>query len=217
MCGRYNLAEVDELSKRFGVYVDGLVPRYNIAPTQDVPVVVGGEVRSLSLMRWGLVPHWAKDLSMSSRMINARAETVDSKPTYKDSFCCRRCLVPADGFFEWLREDGRKIPYRFILTKGGLFAFAGLWSRWLSPQGKEIHSFTIITTEANCLVRTIHDRMPVILRPENEEYWLEGKDRAKLKELLVPYPAELMRSYRVADLCNSSRNDLPECVEPLKI
>ncbi|WP_396127684.1 SOS response-associated peptidase [Dethiobacter alkaliphilus] len=214
MCGRYTFVETGKLWERFGVEGAQLVPRYNVAPTQEMPVITGSEKRRLIQMRWGLVPHWAKEISIGSRMINARGETVEEKPSFRSSFRHKRCLVPADGFFEWQRQNGLKVPYRFTLANGGLFAMAGLWDRWISPNGDEIQTFTIITTTANELVGTVHDRMPVILSRENEQLWLEGKDAKHLKQLLVPYPAEQMSCYQVSQLCNSAKNDLPECILP---
>ncbi|EEG78614.1 protein of unknown function DUF159 [Dethiobacter alkaliphilus AHT 1] len=128
MCGRYTFVETGKLWERFGVEGAQLVPRYNVAPTQEVPVITGSEKRRLVQMRWGLVPHWAKEISIGSRMINARGETVEEKPSFRSSFRHKRCLVPADGFFEWQRQNGLKVPYRFTLANGGLFAMAGLWT-----------------------------------------------------------------------------------------
>lgn len=173
----------------------------------------------LSLMRWGLIPSWAKDTAIGNRMINARAETLAEKPSFRKAFEKRRCIVPADSFFEWRKTNGKtKIPVRFVLKSREPFAFAGLWETWRKPDGQELRSFTIITTAANDLLRPIHDRMPVILRQSDEGKWLDpsAADAAKLTLLLAQYPAEAMESYDVSTLVNSPRNDVPECIAPVK-
>jgi putative SOS response-associated peptidase YedK len=221
MCGRYTqTVDLETLKDRFGFVTSEVTlgPRYNIAPTQEAPVVIKEDSRILKMMRWGLVPYWAKDESIGYRMINARAETIAQKPSFKKPFKERRCLVLADGFYEWKKTErkGLKIPMRFVLKSRMPFAFAGLWDVWQKPGGDRLLSFTIITTEANDLMRPIHNRMPVILHRENEELWLdpELKDFNKLASLLTPYPSDMMESYEVAPLVNSPRNDTPECIEP---
>ena len=220
MCGRFvRSTDKDVAQSRFG-YEDTqgilLEPRYNIAPTQMHPVVViENDQRVLKMMRWGLVPVWAKDEKIGSSLINARAETVDTKPSFRTAFKKRRCLVLANGFYEWNREDKKnKRPFYIRLKSCEPFAFAGLWEIW-GPDNLE--TFTIITTEANDLVAQIHDRMPVILHEKDEGTWLdpELQDPVKLKALLKPYPADSMEMYEVSTAVNSSKHDEPTFILPL--
>lgn len=215
MCGRYSFCKLEGLEERFNVKRSTLklYPRYNIAPTQEVPAIVNNGENQLIMPRWGLIPYWAKDMSVGSKMINARAETVDEKPSFKRSLQRRRCLVLADGFYEWKKEGRRKTPYRITLKNEEPFAFAGLWDSWMSPEGEVINSCTIITTIPNELMEPIHNRMPVILSPDVEEIWLDQSitDSHFLKSLLKPYPSEFMKAYEVSTLVNSPKNDLPEC------
>jgi len=193
-----------------------LKPRYNLAPGQEAPVVIYEDSKILRLMQWGLVPSWAKEASIGYKMINARAETLTQKPSFKKSFKQRRCLVLADGFYEWRKGTGgrTKIPLRFVLKNREPFAFAGLWDTWQKPDGDLLHSFTIITTESNELIRPIHDRMAVMLRQEDEAKWLDPdlKDVEQLIPLLKPYPSDQMEGYEVSTLVNSPKNDTPECI-----
>jgi len=218
MCGRYTqtLAGPILLSRfRFGETALDLNPRYNIAPGQEAPVVVYEAAKTPAMMRWGLVPSWAKDPAIGNKMINARAETITEKPSFKRLIERRRCLVLADGFYEWRKEERRKVPVRFVLKDREPFAFAGLWDRWRNPDGAEMRTFTIITTAANELMRPVHDRMPVILAREAEEPWLDagsGNTAAILSSSLKPYPAELLEAYDVTTLVNSPKNDRPECI-----
>ena len=220
MCGRFSLtADLGELARRFefdGNLLD-LEPNYNVAPTQNVLTVIGGENRRGGFMRWGLIPHWAKTASIGSRMINARAETVAQRPAFRDAFRRRRCLVLADGFYEWQRAGSVKKPMRIVMESGEPFAFAGLWAMWRDSEGNRIPSCTIITTEANDLLRPIHNRMPVILPREMEEFWLDRdvQDVAVLENALTAYPSELMQTYQVSTLVNSARNSGPQVVEPV--
>lgn len=220
MCGRYTqTADPDKLAQRFRLQTPGpgMSRRYNIAPTQDAPVVANDDPKRLRLMRWGLIPSWAKDEAIGNRMINARAETLAEKPSFKKPFERRRCLVLADGFYEWRKTPGvTKVPMRFVLKSREPFAFAGLWDLWRASDGKEITSFTIVTTEANDLLRPVHDRMPVILRREDEERWLDSNqaDPSRFLPLLRPYPAAEMEGYDVSTVVNSPRNDVPACVAP---
>ncbi len=217
MCGRYTLTRKPEnLIFRFDLKTEGaeLRPRYNIAPGQNAPVIADDGGRSLRMMQWGLVPSWAKDPSSGNKMINARAETLAEKPSFKGLIGKRRCLVLADGFYEWRKEGKGKIPMRCTLRGGEPFSFAGLWDSWKKPDGGELFSFTIITTQANNLLRPIHERMPVILNKEGEEKWLDP-DFKEVHKFLVPYPAEMMEFYDVSKLVNSPRNDLPQCISPL--
>ena len=222
MCGRYTLTpEQKALQAEFGLPPAPVLhePRYNIAPSQPAPVVVKEEGQNLlQMMKWGLVPYWAKDPKIGYKLINARAETINQKPSFKTPFKKRRCLVLADGFYEWAKEPGRqvKIPHRFVLKTGRPFAFAGLWDIWKTPLGEPLLSFTIITTGPNELMKPIHDRMPVILHKEDEELWLDTSmsDEGKLLELLRPYDSKEMKQYEVSLDVNSPKQDGPECIEP---
>ena len=221
MCGRFSLtADLGELARRFefdGNQLD-LEPNYNVAPTQNILTVVGGENRRGRFMRWGLIPHWAKSASIGSRMINARAETVAQRPAFRDAFRRRRCLVLADGFYEWQRAGSVKKPIRIVRESGEPFAFAGLWAVWKDPDGNTVPSCTIIiTTEANDLLRPIHHRMPMILPRKMEEFWLDRdvQDAAALEDALKADPSELMQTYQVSTLVNSPRNNGPQVLEPV--
>ncbi len=222
MCGRYYLADVQNMRERFGVkdILEWLISRYNIAPSQEVPAIIADPLaeRKLVRFRWGLKPYWARDRAMAGGMINARAETLDTKPSFKNSFRRRRCLIPANGFYEWQKEGQKKIPYCIGLAGWDLFAFAGLWDSWVSSAGEKYESCAIITTKANPLVAQVHDRMPVILSRESEDIWLDGSitHMGHLKELLKPYPAEQMTLYEVSPRVNSPKNDEPGLLVPTK-
>ena len=215
MCGRYSLtADLAELAGRFEFDGDweAFERRYNIAPTQEVLTVVGGEKRRGGFMRWGLIPSWAKDKSIGSRMINARAETVAEKPSFRTALRRRRCLVLADGFYEWQRVGKNKRPMRIVMRSGEPFAFAGLWETWRDPEGTVIPSCTIITTTPNDLLQSIHNRMPVILSKDFEDFWLDESvdDPTALTSVLTPYPDDAMEAFEVSSLVNSVANDGPE-------
>lgn len=219
MCGRFTIGEVGELVTRFSIdhpLADMPRPRYNIAPTQDVPVVVGRGSRSLVMMRWGLVPFWAKDLKVGNRMINARSETVSTRPAYRTSLKDRRCIVPTTGFYEWKRAENGKVPYLVRLKDEKLFGMAGLYDRWRSPQGEEVHSFTILTTAANDLMLDIHDRMPVVLAREDEELWVrpEPLPDGALARISRPFPSERMDAYPVSRAVNDISREGAELVRP---
>ena len=219
MCGRYALTETPDIDVRFlaeFVETGWLNPRYNIAPSQDVAAVTNEGARRIERMRWGLIPFWAKDPRIGYRMINARAETVARTPAFRASFKSKRCLIPADGFYEWKRNGKARTPFFFRLTNGGVFAFAGLYDRWRDPDGSLVSSCSIITTEPNELAAPVHDRMPVILPYEAEAAWLnlEVEGPGELLPLLKPFPAASMQAYRVSSLVNSAKNDTPECVAP---
>jgi putative SOS response-associated peptidase YedK len=220
MCGR--LAQTMDsvaLAERFGVAAPDfdLGPHYNLAPGQTAVVVKADPRRCLALMRWGLVPSWAKEEKIGYKMINARAETVAQKNAFKGPLRRRRCLIPASGFYEWEKTGRAKQPWWFFLKGDRLSVMAGLWDVWRSPDGEGLETFTIITTTANELVGRIHDRMPVILRPEAEAAWLDPTqdDPARLLPLLTPLPAEDMDAYRVSTLVNSPAHDSPEVIAPL--
>jgi putative SOS response-associated peptidase YedK len=221
MCGRYLLISPVEAMRKF-FDVGGLLnlpPRYNIAPTQDAPVVRLDQQgrRELILMRWGLVPMWAKDLSMGARAINARAESIAQKPAFRDAFERRRCLVPTDGFFEWEKKGKLRQPWRIGRAEDGLMALAGVWERWRPPDGGVVRSYAVVTTDANELVAPLHDRMPVVIAPERFAEWLDPQTpQEKLKQLLRPYPAELMKAYPISRRLNDVRNDDAACIEPFE-
>src|SRR3712207_2206624 len=219
MCGRYTLATpVEKLAEEFGFDASSveLSPNYNVAPTQGVAAVLAENGhRRLELLRWGLIPSWADDPQIGSRMINARAETAPEKPSFRRSFRERRCLIPADGFYEWKRTNGAKQPYYILMKEGRPFAFAGLWESWTDNGGPEIRSCAILTTGPNALVERIHDRMPVILPPDTYDVWLDpASERDELTALFAPYPEDTLEAYPVSRFVNSPANNDPRCVEP---
>jgi putative SOS response-associated peptidase YedK len=221
MCGRYTLtldpADLQDLFSLSEPPPADLTPRYNIAPSQPVAVVANHESRKLELFRWGLIPAWAKDPKIGNQMINARAETVAEKPAFRAAFKKRRCLILADGFYEWKRGATPKTPMYFQVEGGRPFAFAGLWETWASPDQALIHSCTIITTSANALVAPIHDRMPVILAPEAYSVWLSPGElpAPEALGLLQPYAPAKMSVRAVSPLVNNPSHDSPECVRPM--
>jgi len=225
MCGRYKLSRRKQLVEEYfdvSSDSDDWNPRFNIAPTQPVPVVRQHPKeprRDLSLMRWGLIPSWAKDTSGAARMINARSETAGTKPAFRDALKLRRCLVPADGFYEWQRRGAAKQPFCFEVGDGGLFAFAGLWERWRDPSGQWVKSCSILTTTPNTVTSAIHDRMPVILRKDDYDVWLDPgmQDVAAISEMLMPYDARLMRCYPVSTRINHVANDDEECSRQIEV
>ena len=220
MCGRFALlTHAEALIKRFGVeeVIKRPEPRYNIAPSQNVAVVVQRETRQLTEMRWGLVPIWAKDVSIGNRMINSRAETVAEKPAFRSAFMKRRCLILADGFYEWQKVGKIKVPTHIRLKSREPFAFAGLYEYWKTKSGVMLESCTIITTTPNEIMSPIHHRMPVILDSHDEEAWMSPKnqDLSELKKLLKPFHSELMEVFEVSDFVNSPKNQGPLCTKPV--
>ena len=227
MCGRFtqrfSWRELRELLGLIGPAAN-LRPRYNVAPSQEVAVVRDGEVgRGLSMLRWGLIPGWARDPAIAYKLINARSETVSEKPSFRSAYRHRRCLIPADGFYEWTRSGKTKQPWLIGLKGGGVFAFAGLWERWTVPEGAALRgslaelrpgetneTCTILTTSANAAVARVHNRMPAILPPGTFGSWLEGNEVP-----LGPYPADEMRIHPESTLVNRAANDDPRCVEPV--
>ncbi len=225
MCGRYRLSRRRQLVEEYFGTDSGECewnPRYNIAPTRPVPVIRQHPTvptRKLSLLRWGLIPSWATDPSVSAGMINARSETAAVKPAFREALASRRCLIPADGFYEWQRNGKTKQPYCFDIGDGELFAFAGLWDRWTNPQREVVESCTILTTTPNPLLADIHDRMPVILNLENYDLWLDPafRDTTSVSEMLRPFDPALMRRYPVSTRVNHVVNDDAECAKPLEL
>jgi putative SOS response-associated peptidase YedK len=225
MCARYRLSRRKQIVEEYfdsGSGDEDWKPRYNIAPTQPVPVIRQNPkepIRELSLMRWGLIPSWAKDSSGAASLINARSETASNKPAFRDALKSRRCLIPADGFYEWQRTGKAKQPYCFEVTEGELFAFAGIWDRWRDPSGGWIKTCSILTTTPNAVTLVVHDRMPVILDPDSYDLWLDPgmRDAAAASELLKPCDARLMRSYPVGNRVNNVANDDEECSHPVEL
>lgn len=219
MCGRFSLTTDEQQLNLFFELSGGsapYVPRYNGAPTQQLAVITAEEPKRLQFFRWGLIPKWSKEMPKIP-IINARSETIDQKPSFKNIFKERRCLVPADGFYEWV-HTGKKLPYRFTLTDEKVFAFAGLWDSWQGPDSKILNSFSILTTEANSIMETIHDRMPVILDKHQFEPWLNEKDMSVVKNMLKPFDSNRMQKYRVPETINKATAEGPELIiacEPL--
>ena len=225
MCGRYRLSRHKQLlAEYFDTDFDSLdwQPHYNIAPTQPVPVLTQPSKSSLlkaSLMRWGLVPSWAPDRSSAARMINARAETVASKPAFRESLQKRRCLIPADAFYEWRRTAGSKQPFCFEVGQAEIFAFAGLWDTWRTPDGQTVETFAILTTTANELLSGVHHRMPVILSPGHYKLWLDPtmQDAEGAAALLAPFASQRMKSFPVSNRVNHVANDDSQCSTPAEL
>lgn len=222
MCGRYSFApELKIVNEHYDITVNNndLEPQYNCAPGQNLPVISNDSSDKLSRYHWGLIPFWAKDKKIGYKMINARGETITEKASFKNAFKKRRCLVPADAFYEWKRLENskEKIPYRIFLKDQPLFSLAGIWEVWKSPAGEHIRSFSIVTISPNKLMAEIHDRMPVILSGENEKTWLESDNPEELLALIRPYPAEEMDAYRISTLVNSPRNNTSEIIQRVEI
>jgi len=234
MCGRYSAAgKLSELAKfvDFVIRAPSQVPRYNIAPRQSAPVIVSESGRAvLKSLRWGLIPAWAEDEKIGDQLINARSESVFTKPAFRSALRERRCLVPADGFYEWQRKGGEPQPFRFTRPDGAYFCFAGIWERWQRPpitgeldfgepldsRPVELETFSILTTTANAVVAPVHDRMPVILPPHQYAAWLDHQTFApdRLQSLFQPYPPGEIQAGRVSTLVNNARHDSPDCLRP---
>jgi putative SOS response-associated peptidase YedK len=217
MCGRYGLIYPDQIPSRFDIEGDMVDydPHYNIAPGRSNPVVLALSPNHVELMQWGFIPHWADDPKIGYSMINARAETVAEKPAFKKAFQFQRCIIPASGFYEWQKDGKEKRPFYIHLKDQEIFGFAGLYSIWKDPDGKEIKSYTIITTTPNKLMEPIHNRMPVILHKEDEDLWVSHDEAEpdRLLPILRPYPTEKMEAYVVSELVNNPRNDIPKIIE----
>ncbi|WP_332445051.1 SOS response-associated peptidase [Wolinella succinogenes] len=222
MCGRFtSLLSSELLEELFGIQLPPeFHPRNNIAPTQQIWIIrqtaTGG--RYPSAVRWGLVPHWAKDLSIGNHMINARCETVHEKPAFRIAIRARRCIIPASGFFEWDHSGKVRVPHYITLKDGSPLAFAGIWDAWKSPEGETIESCSILTTTSNRLVAALHDRMPVILHPTEFSLWLDRSMNKpeKLQRLYQPYPSDLLQEWEVSSIVNSASHDTPETIVPLQ-
>lgn len=225
MCGRFALiSSTEQIAMAFGLEstavaaIPPAIPRYNIAPTQPVAAIRLNEngQREITFFQWGLIPSWSKDAQIGARLINARSETVAEKPSFRNAFKRRRCLIPADGFYEWQKQNGKKQPIYIHSTTGRPFALAGLWEMWQDPGGSQIQSCTILTTSPNELMAPIHDRMPVIIEPEDFSMWLApGANPEDGLHLCRPYPVDKMAAYAVSTAVNNARNEIPDCIQRL--
>ncbi len=217
MCGRYSLPiKAKELEKRLNAQLlEQFKPRYNAAPSQNLPVVINSDPGSINFFQWGLVPFWANDAQVGNKLINARSETIFEKPSFRESVKKRRCLIPADGFFEWSKKGKLKLPHRIKLKNGEVFMMAGIWDSWQISDEKYLNSFSIITTEANDLISSLHERMPVILKKETERDWLkEGLENVDIQSFMKPYDSNEMEYYLVSNELNNVENDFPELIAP---
>jgi putative SOS response-associated peptidase YedK len=221
MCGRF-VADIpaSELAKIFKLVESQtqLKPRYNVAPTQSVAVIRNANDHNiLSQMKWGLIPSWSKDTKIASHTINARSETVAEKPAFRHAIKYQRCIIPSSGFYEWSHTEHHKEPHYIFMSDRSIMSFAGIWETWKAPDESIIETFSILTTTANKLIETLHDRMPVIIQAEDFDIWLNKNmhDPHQLEQLYQPLMPELMSLYKVSDLVNSPRNDSPRCIEPV--
>ena len=223
MCGRASLTKsISAIEKRLQAKLDleatgtdSPLPNYNVAPTQFHPVVTSEAPDVIQLYKWGLIPFWAKDHKIGSRLINARSETILEKPSFK-GIHKKRCIVPFDGFYEWKKTPDGKIPFRITLVDEGIFTIAGIWSSWKNPEGKTVYTFTLLTREPNELMAPIHNRMPAILLPEQEQLWLDTEIPAsEVVQMLGPYPDEWMKAYAVSRSVNNARNNNPNLIKPV--
>jgi putative SOS response-associated peptidase YedK len=220
MCGRFVLAASPEAVQQafsLATMPPELPPRYNIAPTQPIAVITNEHPDELTYYKWGLIPSWSKDMTAASRMINARSETAHEKPSFRAAFRRRRCIIPTDGYYEWQERDGDKIPVFIHMQGREVFAMAGLWEIWQSPDGGEVRSASILTTDANAFMSTMHHRMPVILNKADYEVWLSPKEQpvALLQALMQPYAGTNLAAYAVSKAVNRPVNDSPALIEPL--
>lgn len=221
MCGRFTLfSPYEKLIEEFNVEMafseELYMESYNIAPSHQIVAIINdGKMNRMGYLKWGFLPSWAKDEKMASKMINARSETVDEKPSFKKSFFERRCIIPMDSFYEWKREGSSKTPMRIKMKDDSLFAVAGLWNTWQSQTGEKVHTCTILTTESNEFMTPIHNRMPVILNKEHQKLWLNPcmEDKEELKSLLVPCPSDWLTAYPVSNKVNSPKNNSKELIE----
>lgn len=221
MCYRFVLeSKLAEIAEEFGIseYEGEIDPNYNVSPTQNIPVVFNDGTRRIVMVRWGLIPPWADDISVGNRMLNARGETISDKPSFRLPFKKRRCLIPATGYYEWKQDGSKKTPYFIRLKTKQLFGMAGLWERWTDPEGEEILSCTIITIESNDWLKPVNDRMPVIIPRDHASQWLDfsGHGEDSLQTMLKPYDADLMEKYEISTAVNSPKNNSPENIKPVK-
>ncbi len=221
MCGRFvRIKSINEIANIFKIehIESNLEPSYNIAPKQPIVVLMEKGRKRVVSMQWGLIPRWAKDPKISNKLINARVETIDQKPSFKDSFIKRRCIIVADGFYEWIKKGDKKIPVYIHLESKDTFGMAGIYDIWESPDGQKISSCTIITTEANDFMKKIHHRMPIILKPEYYNYWLNpnNRDIKELKNILGQFISEQLNAYEVSTKVNSPFNNNSECIKPFQ-
>jgi putative SOS response-associated peptidase YedK len=220
MCGRYAITSAPEAIRRLFGYDEqpNFPPRYNVAPTQPVPIVrmIEGR-RQFALVRWGLIPAWVKDPRGFSLLINARGESLEEKPAFRAALRYRRCLFPADGFYDWRREGERARPYYVRRKAGGAMAFAGLWENWMGPNGEEMETAAIVTTRANRMLATVHPRMPAIVPPEAFDLWLDNRsvDATTAAALIAPAPEDMLEMHEVSPAVNSAANDTPGLIEPV--
>jgi putative SOS response-associated peptidase YedK len=214
MCGRYVVATEELFLKGFPNFrASKITPRYNIAPTQLVPVLRDIDA-GIEMLKWGLIPRWAKDSSIAHNIINARSETIAEKPAFKDAFKNRRCIILSTGFYEWKREGTKKTPYYIFAKDREYFSFAGLWENWKSPEGEIVETCTIVTTAANEFIRPLHNRMPAIIRTEDFQKWLnKDAESETLKKLLQPFPNHNLEMYRVSTFVNNPKNESEECIK----
>ncbi len=221
MCGRFARFSIKPvIIEEFGVEEIGIdfEQEYNITPGNNVISVIGGEKRRLTSFKWGLVPSWSKDPSIGNKMINARSETISEKPSFRNAFKKRRCLVIADGFYEWQKREKSKYPFYISLKSSKPFGFAGLNERWTSPSGEELNTCTIITCQPNSLLLSIHNRMPVIVKKEDEDLWLncENSEDSRINDILKPYDSDLLEAFEVSKFVNSPANNSPDCIKPFE-
>ena len=220
MCGRFTLTKdvarfADDLGIRYPKATATFNPRFNVCPSQPVIIIsTPDDSLELSTARWGLVPAWAKDPAIGSRLANARCEGIAEKPSFRSSFKRRRCLILSDGFFEW-KQGTPKVPFYFRMKDHSVYAFAGLWDEWKDATGQTLRTCCLITTEPNDLLAKVHSRMPVIVKPEDYLKWVSGTEPTELLGLLVPYPADQMEGYPVSTIVNKPQNDSPECIRPI--
>lgn len=223
MCGRFTLVtNLEKWKERFQIEVIPyeMEPRYNIAPGQLVPAIIADRgKRRIGQLKWGLVPSWAADEKSSYKMINARCETLNEKPAFKQLFVRKRCILPADSFYEWMNSITGKQPMRIMLKTGEPFAFAGLYDTWMNQKGEKVHTCTIVTTQANEIMENIHERMPVILKKQDEDLWLDREkyDQLELQSLFTPYESSEMNVYPVSTKVGSPKNDDPSCIQEVEV
>ena len=221
MCYRFvRESNIAEIAREFDVdeIEEDISPSFNVSPTHNVPALINDGVRRIEVLRWGLIPPWAENISIGNKLLNARGETITEKPSFRLAFKKRRCLIPATGYYEWKREGSNKTPMFIHLKDEKIFGIAGLWERWTSPSGEQINSFTIITIAANDWLKPVNDRMPVIIPKDQVALWLDSTGRSEddLMHMLKPYDANLMEKHKVSSVVNSPKNDSPENIIPVK-